>query len=165
MARFRRTTAPEALPGCCFICRGTSREFFIDIDVDIQYPERSPFDGAAYLCSECLRELAQMAGYKVPEQVDQDKELINTLETLNFQLLTRVDGLEKAVDGLRTARDAGGIDSVWGNTVSSPSNDEGTSEGEAEVGGRKGSPSESVNDEGMGFVPTDADSTKAGFNF
>lgn len=148
--KFRITVAPEALPGCCYLCRGTSREFFIDTDMHIE------FHGAVYFCSECIREIAQSVGYEVPERVKQLKERLSELESINVNLLIERDGLEKAIDGLSSARVAGRTSSVWDSPDDVPMESEGTEQGEEELGSREGETPESSDDEGMDLVSADA---------
>ena len=151
--RFRKTVAPEALPGCCYFCRGTSRDYFLDTDMHIE------FHGAVYICSECLREMAQFVGFEIPERVKHLKERISALEEINTNLLIERDGLEKAVDGLSTARSVRRVDTIWNPSDSVQLAFEGTEEGETKLGDRENESSESLYDKGMADVSANDSST------
>lgn len=92
-------SAPQALPGCCFKCSAGmgSREFFIDFEFSMD------FYGAVYICNECLTEMAHTAGFITPVEAEAFKKQIAELETDKFQLEVRLQGLERGLDGLRTA--------------------------------------------------------------
>lgn len=155
MGRFRKTVAPEALPGCCFVCRGTSRDFFIDVDTYMDSVNGREYDGAVYLCSECLREMVQMVGYETPETVINLKAKQAELESLNFNLLLKVDGLERAISGLSDVGLSNRNLAIWDASTHLPMDYEGAQSGEAAVGSGEGEASESVDDQRMVKLPAD----------
>ncbi len=92
----RLTSAPEALPGACYLCGSGSRALYVDLGRDVE------FHGAMYLCvDECLREIKNMFDWRTPEECELILEDNKRLHEANFQFLKRIAGLERLLDGYR----------------------------------------------------------------
>lgn len=72
----RRLDVPEALPGCCFRCRSSNREYYVDFDLNVDSDENFPVVGAVLFCNECLQEAVN----HLDENTQRD-EKIEVLET------------------------------------------------------------------------------------
>lgn len=108
---------PVALPGCCFICRGSIRESYIDTGISIDY------EGVFYICNECVNEMAHLHGYL---SVDEYKDLRIQKEDSErqvFVLIKRLGELEEIDRALVAAgykrNDAGDIVRVGGYSTES----------------------------------------------
>jgi hypothetical protein len=141
----RLTHNPEALPGCCFICGSASREFFIDTGRTIE------FHGAVYFCNECLSEIAHAAGYASPDYRKNLEIKITHMEDVIFELKTKAQGMEAALNGLVGAGfqlpsydpSIGSID------FPAPENNDSIQRREGSLGDGEGKTSEPNNDERM----------------
>lgn len=155
---------PMALPGCCFKCRTGSenRDWFIDFNFSID-----DF-GAVIICNECIRQMAQVAGYFTPDQAAAMTEENRLLRIEIAAITIRAEGLEQAVDGLRLAgssvRTYSESDVVLHSVEdhSEPSNEPGKREDSVESGEEISAGS--VHDEGMAIVPDDASSGQFRFD-
>lgn len=148
--RFRLTNAPEALPGSCYLCNTASREFFVDCGMQVE------FHGAFYICSECLAEMARLAGFETPGNVLSLNAQKSALETQVFDLTKEIDGLERVVDGYASLRSNSNTTPVGDpgqlsfDSLSSESA-QGRTEG---LGTGTGTPIESSDEQRVGDVPT-----------
>lgn len=88
------TDNPLALPASCLFCPGSVREWYVDTEYDVE------FHGALYICNKCLAEMARLANYTTPEDTEAFNKKISHLEEDNFSLSTKVDGLERAINGM-----------------------------------------------------------------
>lgn len=61
------------------------------------------FHGAIYLCSNCLEEIANLAGYLSPEQVEKLQGEMKLLSDEVYALKVKENGLEVAIGGLVAA--------------------------------------------------------------
>lgn len=143
--------SPTSLPGICFICRSPNRETFIDTGISLD------FEGAVYICCECVRQFAQSYGYTTPDQSSKASFAVDKLEKANYELTKRVGALEES---LRALADAGyGRDFTVHEPVTTTINTSGTS---AMASGKK-STSKSLHDEDLGklltSVPSDTGSS------
>lgn len=137
MDRFAVVDVPLAAPGKCRVCGGVSKDWY----VDLQYNEE--YYGAVYYCCECISHLAKVCGFLVPAEKDILECKLEAAEIEAYNLRVRTDGLEQALDGLRSAgflvsRDLGDDHSVSlspveaGEARESTTGDSlGTGEGEA----------------------------------
>lgn len=156
---------PLALPGCCFICRSAERKFFIDLQYNIDREDNwGSFEGALYICSECLSEMAHMAKYTTPEESEELAQQLfvasNTIQILT-ERVEALEGLGNAIARLNRSNPRPYSD---GNrTLPSDESDKESAEGTVSVGDGEGSPPESVHDERVELVSDDA-SSDAGFN-
>lgn len=91
------TTAPQALPGSCYLCGSATRERFIDMAVSVE------FHGAMYLCDLCVTEMATLLGFTSQEGLEALKKQVEDLQSLLFEAQTRADGYERAARGLMDA--------------------------------------------------------------
>lgn len=85
----RVTEAPEALPGACFKCRSSNRDFFFDLEISIE------FEGAIYICNECFFEMLSIS----PEIVGFKGEISELEDELN-EARYIIGNYERALDGL-----------------------------------------------------------------
>lgn len=144
----------SALPGCCWSCGSSNREWYIDTERSIDYY------GAVYFCNKCVEEWATIAGMTSADQTIQLESKIEHQENVIFDLTVQVSGLEQAVDGLRTAGSISRVNPLH-PSVYPPSEPTGTvPEGEEPVGREGGETPEQGNDEGVGELhstesPTD----------
>lgn len=145
-------SVPQALPGSCAKCGSATRDWFLDTDL---YYE---FHGAVYICSDCLAEMASLAGYARPEKVERmNIELNEALRSIE-ELTIQVEGLEQAVDGLRLSRSTSRDVTLPVATLSVPLDTEGASVSAPQLGEGTGIFTEPLHDEGVAIVPDDAGS-------
>lgn len=150
------TDNPLALPASCIFCPGSVREWYVDTEYDVE------FHGALYICNKCLAEMGRLANFTTPEDTEALNKKIAHLEEDNFNLSTKVDGLERAINGMVDggyARPGGarlGSDSL---NVSAPKMAEYPAQRTTEdVGVGTGAFAESSNDEGVAELSDDASS-------
>lgn len=151
-----------ALPGCCFICRASIRDSYIDTGVSIDY------EGVFYICNECVNEMAHLHGYL---SIDEYKDLRIQKEDLErqvFSLIKRLGELENIDRALVTAgykrNDDGDIVRVGG--YSAESNEiaiQGVYISEESMGIGEGEVTESSDDEGVGELHSDESSSSSDF--
>lgn len=150
MGRYYITDSPQALPGSCFHCGSGSRESYIDCGMSVE------FVGAIYLCCECVAEMARMYGYMTPEEV---KTMVNQVERLKtdvYEYKRQLDGMEMVVNGFTLARGTGGIDSIGSSSLFVPGPDQGSRQGEEDLGAGEGKTPESSDDPRVAKLPDDA---------
>lgn len=94
-----------ALPGCCWKCRSSNREWYLDLDISID------FYGAVFICCECIVEMCHIAGMVTAEEADKLQTQVSFLEELKFDQEVKISGLEQAIDGLRIAGRSLGVNS------------------------------------------------------
>lgn len=97
LSRYRITTHPQALPGQCALTGKSDDEWYIDTGLDI------PFHGAIYIGASAFKEIAGLLGYADPDVVNSLKMGIDQLQTDKAETLIKIDGLERAVNGLVAA--------------------------------------------------------------
>lgn len=155
------THSPQALPGSCYVCGCGTRDSYVDFNLQIE------FHGAFYLCNICAGAIAKLYTYIT---FDEYKDLQFNKEDLERQLYdatVRIDGLEKAIEGLRKAgyqilsTGEPGVLSGYGS-VSDEIPREDSSEPRSEVGTGEGTPPESYDDEGMDILRSDDDGDESG---
>lgn len=96
MSQFILTDSPSALPGSCFLCGSSNREFFIDLGRSVE------FHGAVYICvDECLREIVSLTGFITPDKAFDLQRENSTFKTQVQTLSQEVTGLKAIVDGYR----------------------------------------------------------------
>jgi len=145
---------PVALPGCCFICRGAQRDSYIDTGVSLDY------EGAFYVCSLCVNEMAHWYSYISPDEHKELRAAKEELEAINYELIKRVGALEESLRALANAgyrsnndgsvvRDGG----YFHQTVEIPGTE--PSERTEKLGAGEGEITESVHDEGMDELHSD----------
>lgn len=135
---------PVALPGSCYICGSASREYYIDLEVHVE------FHGRMYLCNVCVGTINQLTGSATPEEVAQLVEANGTQAQKIYELGVQNAGLERAVLELTLVRSIGG-GLPQGSTVSETSDESDSAEGQADSG-----PTESAEDDDMaGLLATD----------
>lgn len=139
-------TTPQALPGCCFICGSATRKYYIDTGRSLD------FHGAVYFCSECLTEIAHLAGFLSPEASNKLKIEFSKLETQVYELTKRETGLENAIRGMAAAGYRNGdVPNGNGNPDLSIEKSESESQGtENSLGVGEGETVKQGNDENMG---------------
>lgn len=85
-SRFTVRDVPIVTPGICLVCKTGSvdERKFVDAAISIKW------FGAVYLCSECIREMAQLLGFVTPEVAKllmaSNEELVGTNEKLKKNL-------------------------------------------------------------------------------
>ena len=150
------TDNPLALPAACIFCPGSVREWYVDTELQVE------FHGALYICNKCLAEMGRLAGYTTPEDTEALNKKISHLEDDNYNLSIKVDGLEKAIEGLVAGnypRPGGAKLSANSVDVSAPKMDELPIQRTTEdVGDRTGTFAEPSDDEGMAELSDDASS-------
>lgn len=164
MAKFNLTDTPHALPGCCFLCRSSDRELYIDVNLSVEPEDMYPEYGAVYICvDECLREIVGLTGFITPDQAQaiarQNRELTETVDALVTSAVA-VEEVKGIVDGFLTAYG----DLLAANSIVTDSNVSEDSEPSVEEpsesdGGPEESeqgPSEQSNDEGVVDVHADS---------
>ena len=62
--RYVKVDIPLAMPGCCFFCRKTKVDFFIDMGMSTEHPAGIEMDGSVCICSECVDFVARLSGYE-----------------------------------------------------------------------------------------------------
>lgn len=85
---------PTLPPGCCFICRGAVRDSYIDTGVS------QDFDGAAYICDQCVGEMARMQAFMSFDEYKDLRAAKEDLERQTFALIKRVGELENIHDAV-----------------------------------------------------------------
>lgn len=148
-----------ALPGCCWMCRSSNREWYVDTQQSID------FYGAVYLCNECIIEMSRLAGMFTVEDVEEFQNRIAFFEDENYHLRVRVSGLEQAIDGLRLAGSVPGISSISDAPVPISPTAETTSVGEESMEHEGRVTPESSNDEGVGELRSNESSSSGESTF
>lgn len=90
--RYQITASPAALPGSCFICNSSGREFFIDLQMQFE------FHGAVYICNVCVEELARMMGMISSAQADRFMDTIKGMGEGLFERDIHIENLERALN-------------------------------------------------------------------
>lgn len=149
-------------PGCCFVCQvGTRQEGYVNLDVYYDY------EGQMYICVLCLKEVASLAGFLLPEESEflqqrseaVAEELASVKEQLDHanERLSHYDGVFRSV-ALSVAPD----DSLPGENVTSVLNASGgaVSHVVKRAGSGKSKSKESVTQSGSNDTarPTGSDS-------
>lgn len=165
MSAFTLLNRPQALPGHCFKCRSSDREFFIDLMISEE------FYGAVIICSECLLEMANLAGYISPDQAASMAEKYAAMGIENIELRGKLEGVEEVVATIHrvfpqhnsngnTANDISGQTSlpVGEDTTETLSAGSGQTpqipvDGERELAGRTPISTEQSNEQGLANVP------------
>lgn len=136
---------PQALPGCCWLCRSSNREYYIDTQQSID------FYGAVYLCDKCIEEMASHFGMLSVVDAKNLQEANKDLEEDKFNLQVQVSGLEQAIDGLRIAgRIDVRTDSVRNSSLPVSEPTETVPGGEEFMGSERGTSDESSDDSDVG---------------
>lgn len=91
---FKITQNPAALPSSCIFCPGSARPWYVDCEYSIE------FHGALYICSECIREMANICGYLSKEESVFIGEKLDLKDLEVIKLRAAVANLEKAIDSL-----------------------------------------------------------------
>jgi len=143
----------SALPGCCWACGSSNREWYIDTERSIDYY------GAVYFCNKCIEEWATIAGMTSVDQTIQLESKIEHQENVIFDLTVQVSGLEQAVDGLRTAGSISRVNPLHPSVQPSSEPAGPVPTGEESVGFEGGTTPESSNDEGVGELHSTEPST------
>jgi hypothetical protein len=95
--RFQIVETILVAPGVCRVCGGVNKDWYVDFG----YNEE--FYGAVYFCNECVGAMAAACGFLTPaEKINLELELTEAHVEV-YKLRVRSDGLEKALDGLRSA--------------------------------------------------------------
>jgi hypothetical protein len=147
---------PTLPPGCCFICRGSVRDSYIDTSVSHDY------EGAYYICNQCVNEMAKMYAYLSFDEYKDLRTAKEDLERMNFELIKRVGELEGIHDALGRAgyKYDGDVVRLGGySSISDKDGEDGTSGTKAAVGIRAGTIVEQSDDEGMGELRSDESSS------
>jgi hypothetical protein len=145
---------PTLPPGCCFICRASVRESYIDTAVSIDY------EGAFYICNQCVAEMAVKYAYLSHDEYKDLRQSKEDLEAQNFVLIKRMGELEDIHDalvrgGYKLNDDGivvriGGYSSAFDEHIKS-----GASGAEAAMGVGEGETPEQSDDEGVGELHSD----------
>lgn len=148
---------PTLPPGCCFICRGSIRDSYIDTNV------QHDFDGAFYICNMCLGEMAKMYAYLSFDEYKDIRVANEELQAQNYELIKRVGELEEIERALARAgykRTADGHVVAVGGWMPPADADSGIQLlGSTEsVGVGEGENAESLHDEGVGELHSDEQS-------
>jgi hypothetical protein len=136
-------------PGVCRVCGGASKPWYIDFGLNEEYY------GAVYFCSECIGAMANAAGFLTPAEKTRLEQRIEQLETELFETKVRADGLERGLDGLRSAgflvsRDPGWAD---GGVPETPVSGAGSEQEAGDlVGTREGTSAEPSDEPGVADV-------------
>ena len=144
--RFKVVEVASAAPGVCRVCGGASKDYYIDFG----YNEE--FYGAVYYCCQCIEEMAHTAGFLTPALKARLEQELEELQSENFALKVRTDGLEKALDGLHSAGFIVSRDPDWvgfGVPETAAVGEDGESEEGSSLGTREGEASESVDEPGV----------------
>lgn len=154
----------SALPGCCFICRGSIRESYVDTGVSIDY------EGVFYICNECVNEMANLYGYLSMEGYKDLRVQKEDLERQVFVLIKRVGELENIDRALVAAgykrNDDGDIVRIGGYpTESNEITIQGVHQSAESVGIGEGETSESSDDERVGVVHSNESGSNSSLDF
>ncbi len=154
---------PTLPPGCCFICRASIRDSYIDTGVTVD------FDGTFYACNQCVGEMAEKYGYLSMDDYKDLRAAKEYLESLNFELIKRVGELERIHEALDYAGyklcDDGSVARLGGYTLDSNKlGKEGASGTTVELGAGEGETTEPSDDEGMGILYADESSSDSKFS-
>lgn len=151
---------PTALPGSCKIC-GTGdpgRGPFLDTLTSEEY------HGAVYYCRECCLEIARLFGCLPPNECQILKDTNETLQERVANQVKTIDGLERAIDGLRSAGYSNGLsDLPYPSFAPVQVSDERSEGTESPVGTGTGTPDESSDDEGMEQLHSDEPAVNSEF--
>jgi hypothetical protein len=126
-----------------------------------------------YVCDICVLEIARLFDFVSPSEAAALRAKVDELEALNFQKALAIDGLERAIHGLTSARDALGggdpvhppdldDDDVVDEDHESDSDGAGDtpSEGAGDMASGEGNAPEPVHDEGVDLVRPDGRSAE-----
>jgi hypothetical protein len=140
--------APTLPPGCCFICRASIRDSYVDTGISLDY------DGAFYICNMCLGEMAKLYAYLSFDEYKELRISNEELQAQNYELIKRLGDLEKIHDALASAgyrlTDDGNV--VVRGGYATKIAESGAAEffsAEDSVGIGEGETAESLHDEGM----------------
>lgn len=150
---------PTLPPGCCFICRGSVRDSYIDTGVSHDY------EGAYYICNMCLGEMAQMHAYLSFDEYKDLRVANEELQAQNYELIKRVGELEEIDSALARAgykrTSDGHVVAVGGWTPPADANaGEQLLSSEDQLGAGEGETIESLHDEGLGELHSAKQSTE-----
>lgn len=160
--RFKVVDRALMPPGVCRVCGGASKPWYIDFGYNEEYY------GAVYYCSECIEAMAQAAGFLTPAEKTQLEQRVAVLEDANFELRVRADGLERGLDGLRSAgflvsRDPGWAD---GGVPEAPvQRDDSEPQPGTEVGAREGTAAEPGDEPGVADLRAGGGESEPGSEF
>lgn len=154
--------SPTLPPGCCFICRGSVRDSYIDTKVSHDY------EGAYYICNMCLAEMAKMQAFMSFDEYKDLRASKEDLERINFELIKRVGQLEEIHDALARAgykrTDDGDLVRVTGYVPPAiVQREERTSGTEDLLGIGEGEITEQSHDQGVGELYSDEPSSDSEF--
>lgn len=150
-------------PGCCFICRGAIRDSYIDTGVS------QDFDGAAYICDQCVGEMARMLAYMSFDEYKDLRASKEDLERQTFALIKRVGELENIHDAVVRAGykfdDSGNVARLGGFSLSHDEESRVELQGTKDILGiGEGTTPEQSDDEGMGIICSDESSSDSEFS-
>lgn len=138
-----------ALPGCCWKCRSSNREWYLDLELSIDYY------GAVYICDQCVIEMCHIAEMLTKGEVDSIILHAKQMEQDNFDLMVKVSGLEQAIDGLRVAGSVSRVDPDANPTLFGEANYQAEPVREEPVVSGAGDDVEPLHDEGMDELSAD----------
>lgn len=155
--------SPTLPPGCCFICKASIRDSYIDTGVTVD------FDGTFYICNLCVVEIAEKYGFISHDEYKDLRSAKEDLEHLNFELIKRVGELERIHEALDYAGyklcDDGGVVRLGGHFIKSDEDrEEGASGTEVELGTRERKITKQSDDEGVGELHSDEPSSDSEFS-
>lgn len=155
--------SPTLPPGCCFICRASQRESYIDTGVSHDY------EGAYYICNMCLGEMARMHSFLSHDEYKDLRQSKEELEHQNFELIKRLGEFDELRDAMARAgyklSDDGDV--VVRGGYSPQANaypDEREQGAKASVGIGEGEITESLHDAGMDELYSDELPTASEFS-
>ena len=153
------TTNLVALPGCCFICKGAQRDFYIDTGVSLDY------EGAFYICNLCLNDMAHQAKFISEDEYKDLRAAKEESDHLNYELIKRVGGLEESLRALANAGynykpDIGVVVDGGYLPQTVESDTEESFRGTESLGAGEGASSEPSDDEGMAELRSDDSSSE-----
>lgn len=153
---------PTLPPGCCFICKGSIRDSYIDTGVTLDY------EGTFYICNLCIAEMAQLYFFLTPDEHKNLRLAKEDLERQVFALIKRVGELEEIDSAMARAgyvlADDGSVARLGGYispTVEVTGKE--SSGAEVELGAGEGEAFEQGYDEGVGDVRSDESSSDGEF--
>lgn len=149
---------PTLPPGCCFICRGSVRDSYIDTAVSHDY------EGAYYICNMCVSEMAKLYAYLSFSEYKELRIANEELQSQNYALIKRVGELEEIDRALARAgykRTADGSVVAVGGWSPSSYADSGKQlhSSEVKLGAGEGETSEPLHDERVDELHTDEQPT------
>lgn len=155
--------SPTLPPGCCFICRASVRDSYVDTGVSHDY------EGAYYICNICLGEMATMYSYMSFDEYKDLRQSNEELQRQNFELIKRLGELDAIHDALGRAgyklSDSNDVVRVGGYTPKAAFYGEGVESTEGvELGVGEGETTEQSNDEGVGELHSDESSSNSEFS-